>query len=811
MQQQRSELRLNKGPMTVVRQGNWPESRSFEPDASFVLVGSRGSGKRSLGFIGATKLGRRFLTEDRYFKAVTGLSRGEFLRRHGSGSFCRQNVEILRAMLFDNRKGCVIECGMGSLAGDAQSLLREYSKTNPVIYVVRNLKSISCLLKLDQREAERLEMADLTHRSCSNLEYYNLYDFTCEESNDISPESDRRSPTYSFKLRNVKQDFSAFLDFVTGRCFTQPGFESPFSIAATPAELRQYTYAVSVRLSEFLSDSLNLDELESDSGADVIELSVDVQPPKILKAIAKLLALIRRKMQVPIILVIDRKVRSSLSETSYFELLQYGLRLCLEYIAVDIDSPLENIQQLISAKGHTKVIGDYVDERQDCLTAWSDGSMLTQYLKAESLGCDLVRLSRRAVRGEDSESLQAFREMMKSLPKDGNRPPLIAYTSGATNQASLIFNPTFTPVTPVTRSDLGALIKRDPEYLTAQEAMQALFWTKTLDPLHFYLVGASVFYSLSPAMHNAAYRIYGMSHDYSIRQSSSLDELHQLTKENAFGGAAISQPFKVEIISQLRAISKHASTIGAVNTILPIRALSDGSIPDNSPASLRHQANQRGKAGPVVGWYGDNTDWIGVINCLQKNLSPRNAVTRKSTGLVIGAGGMARAAIYAMIQLGCRKLYVFNRTLQNAQRVADHFNALATVLLDGTVEPLVEVLRSLNDPWPSSRNPPTMVIAAIPGHNIRDGQAINFAMPKQWLTSASGGVVIELAYRPLVTPLIKQIQQLRDAGQPWVIVDGLEVFPEQGILQFELMTGKRAPRGIMRLEVLKRYQEDGWT
>lgn len=245
-------------------------------------------------------------------------------------------------------------------------------------------------------------------------------------------------------------------------------------------------------------------------------------------------------------------------------------------------------------------------------------------------------------------------------------------------------------------------------------------------------------------MHNAAYCIYRMSHNYSIRQSSSLDELHQLSKENAFRGAAISQPFKVEIISQLRAISKHASTIGAVNTILPIRALLDGSIPDNSPASLRHQANQRGKAGPVVGWYGDNTDWIGVINCLQKNLSPRNAVTRKSTGLVIGAGGMARAAIYAMIQLGCRKLYVFNRTLENAQRVADHFNALATVLLDGAVEPLVEVLRSLNDPWPSSRNPPTMIIAAIPGHSIRDGQAINFAMPKQWLTSASGGVVIEV-------------------------------------------------------------------
>jgi shikimate 5-dehydrogenase len=67
----------------------------------------------------------------------------------------------------------------------------------------------------------------------------------------------------------------------------------------------------------------------------------------------------------------------------------------------------------------------------------------------------------------------------------------------------------------------------------------------------------------------------------------------------------------------------------------------------------------------------------------------------------------------------------------------------------------------------------------------------------------------QLAYKPFVTPLIQQVQRLREAGQPWVIIDGLEVLPEQGIAQFELMTGRRAPRGTMRLEVLRRYQEDG--
>lgn len=52
-----------------------PNIRDFQSDASIVLVGSRGSGKRSLGFIGATHLGRRLITEDHYFFEATGTTR----------------------------------------------------------------------------------------------------------------------------------------------------------------------------------------------------------------------------------------------------------------------------------------------------------------------------------------------------------------------------------------------------------------------------------------------------------------------------------------------------------------------------------------------------------------------------------------------------------------------------------------------------------------------------------------------------------------------------------------------------------------
>lgn len=61
--------------------------------------------------------------------------------------------------------------------------------------------------------------------------------------------------------------------------------------------------------------------------------------------------------------------------------------------------------------------------------------------------------------------------------------------------------------------------------------------------------------------------------------------------------------------------------------------------------------------------------------------------------------------------------------------------------------------------------------------------------------------VEQLAYKPLVTPLLEQIEQLRENGRPWVPVNGLKILPEQGIAQFELMTGRIAPRHIMRDEI----------
>lgn len=144
--------------------------RTFAPDASLVLVGIRGCGKRSLGFVAATALKRRFITEDHYFREVTGVTRQDYLKSYGSQEFQRRDIEVLKMMLENHRTGCVMECGLGSLTRPVQDHLRRYARSNPVVHLLRDIDRIQQLLGLEDQAVRLFREGDPMHRMCSNFE-----------------------------------------------------------------------------------------------------------------------------------------------------------------------------------------------------------------------------------------------------------------------------------------------------------------------------------------------------------------------------------------------------------------------------------------------------------------------------------------------------------------------------------------------------------------------------------------------------------------------------------------------------------------
>jgi shikimate 5-dehydrogenase len=175
---------------------------------------------------------------------------------------------------------------------------------------------------------------------------------------------------------------------------------------------------------------------------------------------------------------------------------------------------------------------------------------------------------------------------------------------------------------------------------------------------------------------------------------------------------------------------------------------------------------------------------------------------------------MARAAIYAMLQLGIKNIVIFNRTVPNARKLVNYFSQLAASpsaaklfpsFVQGS-QPTFRILESRTEAWPSDLRAPTVIVSCIPTHAVGEEPSPNFTLPLHWMQSPSGGVVIELAYRTLNTPLTKQVRE--EASASWICLDGLDLLPEQGFAQFELFTGKRAPRRIMREEVLKCWTDE---
>mmetsp|Transcript_35566 Transcript_35566/g.77951 ORF Transcript_35566/g.77951 Transcript_35566/m.77951 type:complete len:369 (+) Transcript_35566:95-1201(+) len=289
-------------------------------------------------------------------------------------------------------------------------------------------------------------------------------------------------------------------------------------------------------------------------------------------------------------------------------------------------------------------------------------------------------------------------------------------------------------------------------------------------PLKFAIIGHNIAYSVSPAMHNAAYESLNMPHSYRLIDEESVDDIvsSAFWSDDDFRGISVTIPHKQSIMPHLDELSDAAETIGAVNTVIVDKSV-DGDI---------------GEGGRTL--RGDNTDWIGIYNPLKSRLG---GDVKGGAALILGAGGTARAAAYAAAQLGLERMY-YNRTPSKAQELADAFGGIVVTDLSGPSSGDSSDGKTLGDVCNELDTTVRVVLSTLPA-------AAGFELP-EWLAANKSTIVFDVNYKPYWTPLLRQAEA---AGLD--VVRGSEMLWEQGARQFEIWLQQDAPYEVMKKVVLE--------
>lgn len=753
-------------------------------------------------------LKKRIVDMETAFQRTTGVTSASYKQTNGVLKLQQKQGDVLHEVLEQNPIGCIIVSPW--MDRRAQSLLRRFAASHPVIHILRSLEAIRDHLKIeDEAKAETLWHTGITFfRSCSNLEMFNVSESQSDDADASRTSSGSReaSPPYLL-LKQAERHLLKFLAQVYP-AGTIPFLESAYPLATVDTEHRQFTSALSVSASDVVLGRLNVEDHVA--GVDAVQITANATSHSengtsnshklLINRITQAVGLVRRGGVLPVIVHLELGSNASQEATLlYLDVLCHSLTLAPELVTVDMRLDDADIARIIRMKRRSRIIGHYATSSD--VPSWESPIWVSQYRRAVKLGCGVARLVRPATAVEDNLGVARFRSMIESL--DEPRIPLMAYNSGMLGRHSVCFNPVLTIVTP--KSFKSGSQEPHASHLTAEEATKSLFSSFWYDPMKMYVFGSSVNYSMSPAMHNSGLAACGIPHRYERYSTNAISGIRHLIQDPNFAGASVGLPFKVEAISLTHSLSPHAQAIGAINTLIPIRHLDkDGSVPTG--ADFFKGVN---RAGPVKALYGENTDWIGIRACIRRGLSPANAVRQSSSALIIGAGGMARAAIYALLQVGVCNISIFNRTLSNGQKLAEHFRRLLQEkefeALAAGRETKFRVLESITETWESEFRLPSIIISCIPTHPLGDVPSPEFKLPEPWLGNPTGGVVIELGYKTLDTPLLLQTKS--HSSQGWVTMTGLDLLPDQGYAQFELFTGKRAPRRIMRKVVFETYTD----
>ncbi|UWZ81996.1 shikimate dehydrogenase [Occallatibacter riparius] len=300
-----------------------------------------------------------------------------------------------------------------------------------------------------------------------------------------------------------------------------------------------------------------------------------------------------------------------------------------------------------------------------------------------------------------------------------------------------------------TFASLGDGTETAPGQVTAK-TMRALYSAHNLnsETRIFGVAGNPIAHSLSPLMHNTAFKREALNAVLLPLKTRTVQDLLNLMLELPMAGAAVTMPLKQEVMPHLAAMDALVERIGACNTL---------------------------RVGGDLKLHGYNTDVAGVVRPLERRIKLKGARIA-----VLGAGGAAHAAVFGLVDQGA-EVFVINRTHENAVALARSAKAkalkheqLARHHFDAIINSTPCGMKDSKQALPVSEN------------------------------ELNTNLVFDMVYNPLETPLLKLAKSRGIAT-----ISGLEMFVQQGARQFEIWTGKTPPEDEMRRVVERELKRRG--
>ncbi|HCK66291.1 MAG TPA: shikimate dehydrogenase [Anaerolineae bacterium] len=270
--------------------------------------------------------------------------------------------------------------------------------------------------------------------------------------------------------------------------------------------------------------------------------------------------------------------------------------------------------------------------------------------------------------------------------------------------------------------------------------------------IHLELIGYPLGHSLSPKIHTAALKACGLEGKYSLfpihpDDKQGLESLLNQVRAKQIYGLNVTIPHKQNVIEFMNELTPTAKSIGAVNTIY----LKDEKL------------------------IGDNTDALGFLADLKNFIGNRELEIGKSV-LVIGAGGSARAVVYALLNDGWN-VTISSRRIEQSEQLANSFSNYP-----------LSIIHSSNLPTFQFSNFQLIVNTTPIGMTPN----INESPLPENLSLPSNVFIYDLVYNPRETKLVRdaRLQGLNSTT-------GLGMLIEQAALAFETWTGFNPPREIL--------------